>query len=165
MVLLRRVPGAPAGVDVVERDAYCGNATGVDNHSSFGYSLSSCAAAVMHNPRCAGSAGYFYYSQSYNGQCTCSRDGCVKRVSNPPGTYSIYKLDSTAPATGVDVTIDFAAIRLGLELSTGRQRATDKYDVYDIWAAGKKVAEAVSNYTAKAVPIHGTAFLRLEPSQ
>ena len=55
----------------------CSNSVGVDNHSSFGYSLASCRDAVLAK-KCAPD-GYFYYGQGYNGQCTCAKDACVKR--------------------------------------------------------------------------------------
>ena len=95
---------------LVESGAYCANATGVDNHSSFGYTLASCAAAVGKSSRCAAAraaGSLFYYSEGYNGQCTCARDACTK--VDKLGTYSIYRPVKKAHANpptknGVEVT-------------------------------------------------------------
>ena len=58
-----------------------------------GHTLETCRDAVKANAtaggRC-GTEGYFYYSEIYNGQCTCAKDQCTKRSTN--GVYSIYKL-------------------------------------------------------------------------
>ena len=78
--------GTPAGVRLVEAGAYCTNATGVDNHSSFGYTLATCAHAVATSPRCLHGKdphALFYYSEGYNGQCTCTVDPTHVTVSGP----------------------------------------------------------------------------------
>ena len=149
--------GTPTGVSLVEPGAYCTNATGVDNASSFGYSLLSCAAAVASSARCKGTPGFFYYSEGYNGQCTCARDGCAKR--SHMGTYSVYKLAPGQPATGVDVVVNFADLSAAGMVGAA---AGDSFEVFDIWAE-KTVGTFATSYTAKQVPMHGTGFLKLTP--
>lgn len=154
--------GTPAGVRLVEAGAYCTNATGVDNHSSFGYTLATCAHAVATSPRCLHGKdphALFYYSEGYNGQCTCPRDDCARR--NKMQTYSIYELSPGSPALGADVTVDFVDLApftqnyggVGAGESAG-------YEVFDIWA-GKSMGSFTGSFTAKNVPMHGTGFFKL----
>ena len=153
--------GTPAGATLVQSGAYCANATGVDNKSSFGYSLRSCVAAVQASPRCAAgraAGGYFYYSQGYNGQCTCARDACAQRHQN--NVYSVYALNTSAPAAGFDIAIDFSLLTPFVE-SGGKMEG--KWSVYDVWQR-KTVGTFRGSYLAEGVPIHGSAFLRLERS-
>ena len=119
----------------------------MDNHSSFGYSLGSCRDAVLAKG-CAPD-GYFYFGQGYNGQCSCATDDCSKRGHS--AAYTIYRLAPGAPATGVDLTVDFAEVGL----PAGKAVA-----VHDIWAGSSAGTHELS-YTAPNVPVHGTAFLRL----
>jgi len=141
--------GAPAGIDLVATGAFCNNKIGAGNGSSFGYTLASCRDAVVANPKCKPGQGFFYYSQSYNGQCDCAIDDCTKRTQN--AVYDIYKLNPGAPATGSNITVDFKDVGI---------LSSDPVDVYDIWA-GKVVGSFVNAYTAEDVQLHGTAFLRI----
>ena len=152
------------GVRWVASSAYCTNVTGVDNHSSFGYSLVSCAAAVTKSSRCApfraASGGLFYYAEGYNGQCTCARDSCTKR--NRMAMSSVYKLAPRMPAAGADVVVDFADLtQSGL---LGKESVAASYDVYSFWE-GMSLGTFTGSYTAKELPMHGTAFLRLTKSE
>lgn len=72
---------------------------------------------------------------------------------NPAPGYDGYTKPSQVPSTNgtaVDITITFADVNLVGSVS-----------VYDIWAQ-ENVGTFTGSYTAKAVPIHGTAFLRLK---
>ena len=144
--------GSPAGVTLLQQGAYCANATGVDNHSSFGYSLGSCALAVGKNKTCS-PLGYFYYSEGYNGQCVCARDGCATRKGG--ATYSSYLLNASAPAAGLDITVDLAAV--------GKGEGGKSVSVFDIWA-GKELEGSpfMGSFVAKNVAHHGTGFFRLK---
>lgn len=96
---------------------------------------------------------FFFYSESYNGQCKCAVDDC----SNPapgPGD-NIYKVDPGAPLTGLDITLNFEDVGL---------TSDEPMDVLDIWT-GKVLRLVQNNYTAKKVAFHGTAFLRISRSQ
>ena len=95
------------------------------------------------------SDGFFYYGQGYNGQCSCATDDCSKRGHS--GAYNIYRIVPGAPATGVDLTVDFAEAGLP---------ASKAVAVHDIWAGASAGTHELS-YTASNVPMHGTAFLRL----
>jgi hypothetical protein len=55
----------------------------------------------------------------------------------------------TNSGTAVDITINFSDVNLVGNVS-----------VYDVWAQ-KTVGVFAGSYTAKAVPFHGTAFIRL----
>jgi hypothetical protein len=140
--------GAPAGLDLVANHAYCASGVSVDNTSSgFGYSLVSCEKAVKANPKCAAAGDFFTFGANYNGQCKCPTDACAKRGSN--SAYAIYKLDPSAAAKGINVTLDVRAIH-----------SSSPVQVYDVWKS-KIVGTADSTFTATDIPIHGTAFFRL----
>jgi hypothetical protein len=127
----------------------CSKKVGVDNHSSFGYSLSTCRDAVIAK-KCAPD-GFFYYSENYNGQCSCATDSCAKRVHN--AVYNIYEIVPDAPPTGLDMTVDFAEVGLA---------GAKAVEVMDIWAEAS-VGTHEQRFTAANVAVHGTAFLRLTP--
>jgi len=149
VALYNKNGGAPAGITLVAVGMYCANATGVKNGStSFGYSVMSCRDAVIANPQCDNGHGIFYYSESYNGQCSCAVDDCSKHV--PGVVYNIYKVDPGVSSTGIDISFDFTDVGL---FNSG------PIDVHDIWTGKTQVS--LEAYTAKAVPFHGTAFLRL----
>lgn len=57
-----------------------------------------------------------------------------------------------ANGTAVDITIDFADVHLVGPVS-----------VFDVWAQAT-IGVFSGSYTAKAVPFHGSAFLRLSPA-
>ena len=77
-------------------------------------------------------------------------------------TYSVYKLAPGTPAAGADVVVDFADLtQSGL---LGKESVAASYDVYSIWE-GKSMGTFTGSYTAKKIPMHGTAFLRLTKSE
>lgn len=188
--------GTPSGVTLVESGAYCANATGVDNKQSFGYTLASCAAAVGMSDRCVAAravGGIFYYSEGYNGQCTCAKDACTTR--HQMGTYSIYKLSPGTPALGADVTVHFddlvamtaesGATASGAD--KGRGSSSHSSSSGNVGGGGDGFAAAASSsfssssykvydiwqgkdlgtfkdtFVAKNVGMHGTGFFRLTP--
>lgn len=61
VALYNKNGGAPAGITLVAEGKFCPNGIGVHNDStSFGYSLESCSAAVVANPRCKSGHGFFF---------------------------------------------------------------------------------------------------------
>ena len=77
--------------------------------------------------------------------------------TNAPGYSGYYKPNQVVPPTppnkaAKDIAINFTMVDLH-----------GSVNVYDIW--GQKPAGAFTgSYTARAVPYHGTAFLRLSPA-
>jgi hypothetical protein len=67
-------------------------------------------------------------------------------------TYDGYAKPSQIPAGAADLTVTFADLNLSGEVS-----------VFDVWT-GQTVGRFTGSYTAKAVPYHGSAFLRLSGS-
>lgn len=126
----------------------CGGSAGNVGQFS-GLTRAQAQAACCNNPLCAGfsfepdatgSTGGGYYK----GNAMC---GFV----NDAGAEGYDKAGQIPSASGqaVDITINFADINLYGQVK-----------VYDIWAQ-QQVAITTGSYTAKAVPYHGTAFLRL----
>jgi len=107
-----------------------------------GLSLTAAQAACCADAECAGFS------------IDASGDGCRKANSagpfTPSTTYAGYLKPAYAPPTGpADITIDFADVGL-----------YGAVNVYDIWA-GAALGSFTGSYTAKAVPLHGSAFVRL----
>jgi hypothetical protein len=109
-------------------------------------------AACCSNLQCAGfsfipdannSTGSGYYKG--NAMCGFTADA---------GAEGFDKIGQIPSPTGssVDITINFSDVNL-----------VGSVNVYDIWAR-QNVGTFTGSYTAKAVPFHGTAFLRLSPA-
>ena len=111
-----------------------------------------------------GALGLFYYSETYNGQCTCARDTCAKRTRN--AVYSVYQLDSEAKPTGVDIALDFRAIfpfprLLSAKTQTKLMKGSPTVaSVYDVWSR-ETLGVFNSTYVARNVAHHGCAFIRV----
>jgi len=145
VALYNREGGSPSGISLVAEHQACANAKAVGSDTGFGHTLVTCRDAVAVDSDCA--SGYFYYSQSYNGQCTCALDDCKKRLD--ADVYAIYKLDPDAPPMGPSITVNFSDVGLQGTVS-----------VFDIWAKNA-VGSFQDSYTATNVSFHGTVFLRL----
>ena len=76
------------------------------------------------------------------------------------------------PAKGVDIALDLEQLLAALPSASatsdeigagcGGDTSTTKVMVYDVWAH-KSLGSFVGTFTAKNVPHHGTAFLRITP--
>jgi hypothetical protein len=75
----------------------------------------------------------------------------ARKLANGDVAVALYNRGVTNSA---DITVNFAMAGINLE---------GEVAVFDIWAK-KEVGTFSSKYTAKAVPFHGTAFLRLSKS-
>lgn len=146
------IPGPPCDSWNKTNGGYleaCGGAAG--NVGSFAsLTLEQAQDACCQNKKCA---GFNYNPSSKSGYYKGNQD-CGK-VSN--GAYTGYTKPSQMPGGGksVDITLDLTEVGF----SSG-----DKISVYDIWAQ-KTLGEATWTFTAKQVPFHGTAFLRLSKSK
>jgi len=110
--------------------------------------LAKCCA----NPDCAGfsitkgsagCSGYFKTDANCGNSTAGAYDGWTRKAAIP-----------TAPSAGpqpADVTVQFNDPEINL---------FGEVEVYDIWAQ-KSLGNFTGSYTAKAVPHHGTAFVRL----
>jgi len=78
----------------------------------------------------------------------------ARKMANGDVAVALYNHDDAA-AGAADITVQFNM--------TGINLYTD-VDVFDIWEK-KSVGTFSKEYTAKAVPSHGTAFLRLSAAQ
>lgn len=123
-----------------------------DNVGAFGAGTTAEQAktACCNNPKCAGfsiaksGGGGFYKGNALGGKVNDDAyDGWTKKNQIVPPT--------PPNSDPVDITVNFADVML-----------FGSVEVYDIWA-GKSVGTFTNAYTAKAVPYHGTAFLRLTP--
>lgn len=121
----------------------CGGASG--NIGSFsGLTAEQAQDACCKNNKCAGfSFGKTSGSGYYKGNQNC---GTVKN-----GAYDGYTKPSQMPQKGKKASITVAFSDVGL---------SGKVSVYDIWAQ-KKLGDFEGSFTAKDVPEHGNAFLRL----
>ena len=154
VALFNKAGGAPPGVLLVESGHYCSNHQPVDNTSTgFGYTLQTCHDAVVADKfgKCGGGGAttFFTFAQQYNGQCACAKDQCAQRGAL--AVYTIYQVDPTAPATGIDITVDFSEVMPDPPAQVA---------VLDIWT-GRMSLHTSGSYTAKNVPEHGSAFIRL----
>jgi len=141
------IPGPPCDDWSKSEGSYreaCGGAAG--NVGSFsGLTVEQAQDACCQNLQCAGfsitkSGGSGYYKGNANCGTTTN------------SAYDGYTKPSQIPTTKTaDITVDFEALGLAGSVS-----------VYDIWAQ-KVVGQFEKSYTAKSVPYHGTAFLRLVP--
>jgi hypothetical protein len=167
VALYNKGGGAPSGIVVVEEGAYC---SGINANFGFGHTLESCRDDVQKNATTEGWKGYFYYSEGYNGQCTAATNECIKRTHNI--VYSIYQLQANAPAMGLDITLDFSQVlpfpsaamhdNIPIRGGGGAEVVVGAVEVFDVWA-GKALGSFTGSFTAKNIPHHGNAFLRLTP--
>lgn len=97
-------------------------------------------AGFSYEPDATGNTGGGYYKG--NLMCGFNKDAGIEGFGKP---------DQVPPTNGaaVDITITFSDVNL-----------MGSVQVYDIWAQAV-VGTFTGSYTAKAVPFHGTAFLRL----
>ena len=145
------IPGPPCATWTHSTGGYyeaCGGAAGdVGTFSSL--TPAQAQAACCANPQCAGfsfaaagagGAGDGYYKG--NAMCGFQKDA---------GYEGWYKAGQVPSANGsaVDITVNFADVNL-----------FGSVKVRDVWAQADAGVFARS-FTAKAVPFHGTAFLRL----
>lgn len=123
----------------------CGGGNG-DLDCFSGQSLDTVLASCCSNPLCAG----FSWLEADQSGCTKANVDCG--VVNATG-YTGFSKPSFTPPTGaaVDITLDLTTVGFG---------ASTKVLVHDIWAQ-KDVGVYTGSYTAKQVPYHGTAFLKL----
>ena len=98
------------------------------------------------DPTCAG----FSFDASDNSGCYKLDTACGSVNNN---AYEGYYKPSFKPAAcgPTDISVDLTTLGFA---------ATDKVTVRDIWAQAN-VGVVSGSYTAKAVPCHGTAFLKL----
>eukprot|EP01051_Picozoa_sp_SAG22_P011822 SAG22_NODE_1173_length_5253_cov_4.401436_4_plen_188_part_00 len=144
------LPCSPTTKYVVTNGGYYNNGAGADNVGSFnGLTVAQAEKACCGNPRCAGF--------SFKGGAGFYKANAVGGLTKAAGYTGYTKPGQIAPpkppaSNTADITVSFGmpGINLG-----GKSVA-----VYDIWA-GKTVGTFQTSYTAKAVPYHGTAFLRL----
>merc|ERR1712187_197644 len=100
--------------------------------------------ACCANPECA---GFSYNPASRSGYYKANQD--CGFVSN--SKYEGYSKPSVTPTSGADITLDLTMLGY---------TSSESVEVYDIWAQ-KSVGTYQHSYTAKNVPLHGSAFLRL----
>ena len=74
--------------------------------------------------------------------------GLYNKGTLPPDASA----QEVSDAPGADITISFSMVNLHGSVT-----------VYDIWEQ-KSVGSFTGSYTARAVPYHGSAFLRLSPA-
>jgi hypothetical protein len=125
----------------------CGGAAG--NVGTFsGLTVAQAQAACCANTECAGfsfsnGAGYYKGNAACGVTTSSSYEGYTKtsQIPLPP---------SSAP---VDITLTFADVP--------GYTAGNAVDVLDIWS-GATHTGLTTTYVARAVPLHGTAFLTLE---
>eukprot|EP00658_Telonema_sp_P-2_P077663 TRINITY_DN7075_c0_g1_i8.p1 TRINITY_DN7075_c0_g1~~TRINITY_DN7075_c0_g1_i8.p1 ORF type:complete len:452 (+),score=149.24 TRINITY_DN7075_c0_g1_i8:113-1357(+) len=122
----------------------CGGPAG--NLDSFtGLTLEQATAECCANPRCAGfsfSEGAGYYKENAN--CGIHKSAGYDGYTRPNA------IPSAIPSAPADITVEFADLNLFGEV-----------EVFDIWDQ-KIVGTMEGSYTARAVPFHGSAFLRLK---
>jgi len=128
----------------------CGGAAG--NVGSFSSLTAEQAQdACCKNTKCAG----FSFNPSdgsgfYKGNQDCGKTGS--------GSYVGYTKPSQMPSPGgkaADITLDLTKVGFS---------SSERVSVYDIWAQ-QEAGQAKGTFTAKQVPFHGTAFLRLSKSK
>lgn len=126
----------------------CGGTSG-DIGEFSGLTVKQAQNACCANPKCAGfsfeSGGGFYKD---NANCGVTKSGGYEGYTRT----SAIPNSNTGPA---DITVNFSDPQINL---------FGKIDVYDIWEQ-KTVGTFEGSYTAKSVPSHGTAFVRLSKSQ
>merc|ERR1712070_569721 len=99
---------------------------------------------VRHPKYTSGSSTQVWYRELANGDVAVA---LYNRAS-----VELTKPSQMPSAAGADdVTVDLQDVGFA---------AHDTVSVYDIWAQ-RVVGDAKGSYTAKAVPVHGSAFLRL----
>merc|ERR1712113_794716 len=143
------IPGPPCDAWNKTEGGYleaCGGGAG--NIGSFSsLSAEQAQETCCQNTKCA---GFSYNPSSRSGFYKGNQD-CGK-VSN--GAFVGYTKPSQMPSHGgkaVDITLDLTEVGF----SSG-----ESVSVYDIWSQ-TNIGEAKHTFTAKQVPFHGTAFLRL----
>lgn len=144
------IPGPPCTTWVTTNDSYYEASPSTDNVGQFsGLTIDQAKAACCSNLHCAGfdfKDGSGFYKGNALG-------GIVKDAG-----YTGFTKPNQVPKPGpppsqdaADITVTFSDLNL-----------FGSVEVYDIWAQ-KSVGVFQKSYTAKQVPFHGTAFLRLKP--
>lgn len=144
------IPGPPCTEWVHTNDSYYEADPSTDNVGSFeGLTIAEAQAACCQNLHCAGFSfkdGNGYYKGNalggllhYPGEQGFTKPNQIPKSHPPP----------PPPPSAADITVTFADLNLFGSVS-----------VYDIWEH-KTVGIFTGSYTAKNVPFHGTAFLRL----
>eukprot|EP00966_Prymnesium_polylepis_P275025 6355001-Prymnesium_polylepis.1 len=108
--------------------------------------------ACCASTKCAGfsfSNGGVRGSGYYKGDAKCG----LTKNSGYDGYTKTSQIPGPPPSKPVDITVKYADIT-GFGVGTS-------VDVLDIWS-GARTTGTVGSYTAKAVPLHGSAFLVLE---
>merc|ERR1712048_249414 len=142
------IPGAPCDAWNRTDGGYleaCGGAGG--NLGSFsGLSLEQAQDACCSNTECA---GFSFSVNGGNGYYKKNQD-CGKTTNS---AYVGYTKPSQMPVppSAADVTVDLTDVGFS---------ADERVHVYDIWSQ-QEVGSVSGTYTAKSVPVHGTAFVRL----
>merc|ERR1711862_915401 len=140
------IPGPPCDAWNKTEGGYleaCGGADG--NLGSFsGLSLEQAQDACCSNTECAGfsfGGGNGYYKKNQD---------CGKTTNS---AYVGYTKPSQMPVppSAADVPVDLTDVGFS---------ADERVHVYDIWSQ-QEVGSVIGTYTAKSVPVHGTAFVRL----
>eukprot|EP00656_Telonema_subtile_P015790 TRINITY_DN18304_c0_g1_i3.p2 TRINITY_DN18304_c0_g1~~TRINITY_DN18304_c0_g1_i3.p2 ORF type:complete len:350 (+),score=95.11 TRINITY_DN18304_c0_g1_i3:577-1626(+) len=107
--------------------------------------MSNCCA----NPKCAGISISKVGSGFYKENANCG----VTKSSDYDGYTRVSAIPVAPPVGARDITVSFADLNL-----------FGAVDVFDIWAQ-QHVGSFTGSYTAKSVPHHGTAFLRLNSTR
>ena len=140
------IPGPPCTAWNHSTGGYweaCGGADGNVGQFS-GLTAAQAQDACCSNPKCAGfsfagGSGYYKGNQLCGFVASSGYEGYAKAGQIP-----------TPNANALDITLNLTDVNLGI----------GSYSVYDIWS-GTNLGTVSGSYTAKAVPYHGTAFLRL----
>jgi hypothetical protein len=145
------IPGPPCAQWVATSGGYyeaCGGAAGNVGEFS-GQTRAQAQAACCNNTSCAGfsfvpDANNVTGSGFYKGnlQCGFTNDGSAEGYAKPNQVPS-------SNGEAADITVNFSDINL-----------VGNVQVYDIWAQ-QIVGVFQGNYTARQVPYHGSAFVRL----
>jgi hypothetical protein len=143
------IPGPPCNTWNHTKGGYleaCGGAAG-DVGTFSNLTPEQAQDACCKNKKCA---GFSYNANSKSGYYKANQN-CGKVNS---GAYEGYTKPSQMPTAGgkADISFDFSDVGLSGTVS-----------VYDIWAQ-KNVGDFEKSFTAKDVPVKGTAFFRLSSS-
>lgn len=143
------MPQPPCPKWVQTNDSYYEAAPNTDNSGQFsGLTVDQALEQCCNNLHCAG-----FSFKDGSGYYKANAEGGLLQAPGYSGYTKPNQIPTPTPpaADAADITITFSDINL-----------MGSVQVYDIWAQ-KVVGVFEKSYTAKQVPYHGTAFLRLSP--